>query len=125
MIFHGAYHEFADAISQTHWHIAVLFQRAIIVFIFMCRHELNRSFYEMDSTVYWLKSLSFCTAQMDKRRNDAVGNLEKEKEKEKEKEEKKKTEEKKKNEAREPVDKKETKISVTVLGIQVGVIRKA
>ena len=70
MIFHGAYHEFADAISQTHWHIATLFQRDIIVFIFLCRHELNWSFYEMDSTVYWLKSLSFCTAQMDKRRND-------------------------------------------------------
>ena len=99
--------------------MASLFQRDIIVFIFLCRHELNRSFYEMDSTVYWLKSLAFCTAQMDKRRNDAVGNPEKEKEKEKEKEEKKKIE------AREPVDKKETETSMTVLDIRVGVIRKA
>lgn len=52
----------------------------------------------------------------DKRRNDGV---------EKEKEKKNEKEEKKKNEAREPVEKKETETSVTVLDIRVGVIRKA
>ncbi|XP_057851459.1 uncharacterized protein LOC131061665 [Cryptomeria japonica] len=63
------------------------------------------------------------TEKIDKNKN--VEKKDKESEKGKEKDKKKAKEEKKKNEEKEPIEKKEIEVSISVLDIKVGVIRKA